>query len=118
MLLEKTGKKGGMKPVLRASTALVFHWTCSFHPFSVAIEGQFLRSVAHILVASFRTKIENCLRGKSRSGIWSVVVIGPVSPIIDLPRAKSVRGASSSSYGHAACLNPPLALSKGRPEEG
>lgn len=81
-----------MKSVLRASTALAFHWACSFHSFSGAIEGEFLRSVAHVLVVSFRTKTDNCLCGKSRSGTWSVVVTGPDSPISDLPRAKSVRG--------------------------
>lgn len=57
-----------------------------------AIEGEFLRSVAHVLVVSFRTKIEHCLCGKSTSGTWSVAVTGPVSPITDLPRAKFVRG--------------------------
>lgn len=45
-----------------------------------------------VLAVSFRAKIENCLCGKNRSGTWSVVVIGPVNPITDLPRAKSVRG--------------------------
>lgn len=81
-----------MKPVLRGSTALASHWTCSFHPFSGAIEGEFLRSVAHVLVVSFRAKTGNCLCAKSRSGTRSVVVTGPVSPITALPRAKSARG--------------------------
>lgn len=85
LILEKRGGMGVMKLVLRVSTALVFHWICSFHPFSGAIEGEFLRSVAHVLVVSFRAKIENCLCGKSRSGTWSVLVTGPVSPITAFP---------------------------------
>lgn len=104
---------------MKASTVPVLHWTCPFPFVSGAIEGDFLRSVADVLMVSFRARTEKCLCGNLRPGSCSVVVTPMWSaPITALHRAKSVRGAASSSYGHATCLSPPLSLSRGRSEEG
>lgn len=88
LLLEKRGKKGEWSPVLRASTAPAFYWTCPFHLFLGAIEGDFLRSAADALIVCFKTRTKNCLCGKSMPGLCLVVVISPVSPNYCPPQGK------------------------------
>lgn len=85
LLLEKGGKKikkerGGEKnPVLRTSTALVFHQACLLRLFSGVTEGDFLRSVADVLIAPFKARTETFLCGKSRPGLCSVMATSPAS---------------------------------------
>lgn len=119
LLLEKGEKKRGMKPSFEGFNNSLF---CIGHVllnlFSGAVKRVFLRSVADVLTVSFRARTENCLCGKSGPGSCSVVIKPALSaPVNAQSRAKSVRGASSSSYGCATCLSPPLCLSGGRSEK-
>lgn len=114
----KGEKKGRIELSFEGSYSSALHWACPFHLFLDAVEGDFVISVAAVLILSFRARTKNCLCWKSRPGLCSTVVTSPASPNYCPPHDKVCQRAASCSYGCSTCLSPPPSLSGGKSEEG
>lgn len=115
LFLEKRGKKGEWSQFWGLQQLLLFIGHVLSIPFQVPLRENFWEVCSSCVLQNKDWKLfmwEEQVRDMVTCGNW------PCQPNYWPPQGKVCQRASSSSYGHAACLSPPLPLSKGRSEEG